>query len=254
MNKFIVLLLVAVSLLVSVGLNSKNADQTKSASVNPLVTPTPLAEILSLELDKKEALYACPYHFLPNSCGKDENGVTKKDNLLITVKPLVRNPKNTQVFYEYKVTGGRILGQGREVLWNLDGARPGVYTITAWIRGERRVSVETKTESVTVTECEFCDIPCIPCPTLAVEENEELRASEYLIFSAKTLGGPVDNFTYQWTISQGEIAEGQGTSQIKVKITPEMSRNINATVKLEGLQNHCQPCMPTASLLVTIIK
>ena len=41
-----------------------------------------------------------------------------------------RDPTDTFTV-NYTVTGGKIIGQGRKVVWDLSGVRPGVYMITA---------------------------------------------------------------------------------------------------------------------------
>jgi hypothetical protein len=254
MTKYFILLLIAVSLSVSFGFSS-NANKNQFVSFSATPTPKNLAEIERVELDKYEALYICPclnsgVSPFPNGCGLDENGNPKKDNLLITVKTIVRNPKNTPLVYEYKVSGGQVVGQGNEVIWNLEGVRPGVYTITTSIKGKSGVSAETKTQSVSVSECE-CLCPCV-CPTLSVTGKEIVRASESLVFTANVSGGIATDIRYNWTVSQGEIVSGQGTSQIKVKTTREMTGFIKATVEIGG--NLCDMCKRIESATVEIVK
>ena len=253
MNKIFVFLLVAISLFASLAFSSKtSAGKTQSAFIPSRVTPTPLAKIERIDLDKKEAVIPCGCfkdNFSP--CSLDTNGEIKKGQFLIAVKTFVRNPKNTKFFYEYAVTGGRILGQGGEVLWDLDGFRPGVYTITVSIRGARGISTETRTETVTVRECN-CNCPCM-CPTITVKGDKNIRASESVDFSAEVLGGTGVDITYNWTVSQGEIVSGQGTSQIKVKTTQKMTGEIKVSLEIGG-SGLCPECPRTASETVGIIK
>jgi hypothetical protein len=253
MKKLFIFLMVAVSLLFSFGSASKSAaDTNHSAIVDPLVTPTPLAEIERIELDKTEALYACTcIRKIPNMCGVDEKGEIKKDNLLIAVKTFVRNPKNKPLSYEYKISGGKIIGQGDKVVWDLEGFRPGTYTVTASIKGKRRISAETRTLSAVVSECD-CDCPCV-CPTLEVTGGGNVKAGETVSFKAEVSGGTAADITYDWTVSQGEIIEGQGTSEIKVKTTAEMTGTITANVEIGG-DGFCADCPRTDSETATIIK
>ena len=256
MNKYFILLLI--SLFVSFGLASKSAaDTNQSAFVNPLVTPTPLAEIESIELDKTEVLIPCVCKGVTRRiesefpCMMGENDERLKDIGLITVKTFVRNPKNKPLSYEYEVSAGKITGQGDKVVWSLQGIRPGTYTITASIKGKRKISAETKTLSVVVRECD-CDCPCV-CPTLDVTGGGNVKASETMSFRADVTGGNVTDITYHWTVSQGKIIEGQGTSEIKVKTTSEMTGVVTATVEIGG-SGFCVTCLRTNSETATIIK
>lgn len=256
MNKVFVFPLVAFALLTALMFGTKSAvDKNHLAFANAAATPTPLAEIERIAVDKKEAIYACVCpgfkRLYPNGCGRDEKGNVKPDNLLITVHPIVRKPKKTPLVYDYAVSGGKILGQGDKIVWNLEGIRPGTYTITASIKGKRGVSAETKTETVTVRECD-CDCPCL-CPDLSIKTVKEGRASESLVFSAKVLGGTVVDITYRWTVSQGEIVNGQGTPQIKIQTTREMTGTVTATLEISG-SGLCAECPRTASETVSIIK
>jgi len=249
MNKSIFCLLIAVVLLILFGLTSRfAADTHQSAFVDPLVTPTPLAEIERIELDKTQVLIPCvckgvASRFYEGFCIKDENDESIKEIGLINVKTFVRNPKNKPLSYEYKVSGGKIIGQGDKVVWDLTGIRPGTFTITASIKGKGRISAETKTLSVEVSNCD-CHCPCA-CPTLDVTGGGIVKAGETLNFTANVSGGDQTEINYNWTVSQGKIIEGQGTSEIKVKTTSEMKGTVTATVEISG--DFCANCMRTAS-------
>jgi hypothetical protein len=252
MNKLFVFLLVAVSVLISFGLSSRvTANKNQSAVVNPTATPTRQfsAEIEKIELDRKEVLIPCPLlpenyrSSLPSAC-IDYNG-------LISVETVVKNPKNKALTYQYTVSGGRILGQGEKVFWDLEGTRPGTYTITVAIDEGRGFSDKMQTQTITVRECgcpDFCS-----CPTLDVTRSGNVRAGETVEFTADVKGGTAGDITYNWTVSKGEIIEGQGTPQIKVKTTSEMTGTIKATVEI-GAVGLCAECPRTASETGTIIK
>ena len=247
MIKFFTLLL-AFFLLISFGLSSNfAADTNQFAFIDPIVTPTPLAEIEKIELDKTEVIITC------GCIGVDipREGTACPDGFLITVQTFVYNPKNKPISYEYKVSGGKIIGQGDKVVWDLEGFRPGTYTIMASIKGKRKISAETKTLSVDVRECQ-CHCPCV-CPTLDVTGGGNIKAGEVVSFKANVSGGTQTDLKYNWTVSQGEIIEGQGTSEIKVKTTPEMAGTITATVEIGG-SGFCEECPRTDSETATITK
>lgn len=245
MNKsFIFLLLIAVSLCVSFGAGS-NAESAPIYLV-AMPTPTPLAEIERLELDKNEVLIPCP----PIDNIPKEGRACPDDDGLVAVKTIVRNPKKAPLVYAYTVSGGRIVGQGEKVVWDLKGVRPGTYTITAAIDDGRGFSYETKNQTIPVRECD-CPLICI-CPTLSVSGGGVIKAGETVEFTANVSGGTAADITYNWTISQGEIIEGQGTSKITVKTTKETTGTITATVEIGG--DLCAVCLRTASESATIIK
>lgn len=57
----------------------------------------------------------------------------------------------------------------------------------------------------------------------------------------------IEKYLYKWTISYGEIIEGQGTNRIKVKVKDnEVSFSITATVEIDGLPSDC-PRISSAS-------
>lgn len=59
--------------------------------------------------------------------------------------------------YDYKVSGGKIIGQGSKVVWDLSGVKPGTYTITAAVDDGCGFCGTPKTKSVVVKECSGCD-------------------------------------------------------------------------------------------------
>lgn len=242
MNKLFIFLLITISFFVSFGSGSNaEARKDQSALVSPTPTPKPLVLLQWIDLDRKEVVYICPWS---NNCGKIEN-------MMVLVKPSVNNPKKIPLTYQYKVSGGKIIGQGEEVLWDLKGVRPGTYTMTATIDDGRGLINQTKSETVEVKECGVCHPPCI-CPSLSVSDSGNVKAGETLSFKANVIGGTATDITYDWKVSQGEIIEGQGTSEIKVKTSPGMTGTITATVEIGG--DLCADCRRTASETATIIK
>jgi len=239
MNKLFILLLI--TLFVTFGLASNFADTSQPAFVDPTPTPKPLAEVRWIDLDRNEVNYICPWS---NACGKIEN-------LMVLVKPSVINPKKIPLTYQYTISSGKIIGQGAEVLWDLKGVRPGTHTITVAIDDGRGFSSQTKSATVEVGEC-GCHPPCI-CPTLSISDSGNVKAGETVSFKANVIGGTVTDITYDWTVSQGKIIEGQGTPEIKVKTSLEMTAIVTATVEIGGA-GLCTMCQRTHSETATIIK
>lgn len=64
--------------------------------------------------------------------------------------------ENDVLAYEYKVSGGKIVGTGAKVIWDLSGVAPGTYTITVGVDDGCGVCGETKTMEVKIIECPDC--------------------------------------------------------------------------------------------------
>lgn len=64
--------------------------------------------------------------------------------------------ENDLLVYSYTVSGGRIVGTGAKVIWDLTGVRPGDYTITAGVDDGCGICGDTKTMTVKVIECSDC--------------------------------------------------------------------------------------------------
>ena len=60
------------------------------------------------------------------------------------------------LLYSYTVSGGKIIGQGQKVIWDLSGVAPGTYTITAGVDDGCGICGETKSMEVIVKECPDC--------------------------------------------------------------------------------------------------
>ena len=109
------------------------------------------------------------------------------------------------------------------------------------------------TANAAVRECD-CHAPCI-CPALDVSGGGRIKAGENVTFKANVAGGSdTSGLTYKWTISQGEIIAGEGTAEITVRTTKEMSGTIEATAEITG-PGFCEMCRAmTNSETATIIQ
>jgi hypothetical protein len=81
--------------------------------------------------------------------------------------------------------------------------------------------------------------PAADCPKLVIECPDEVPESgKPYVVRLKIIGGkPDQELTYNWSISSGEIVEGQGTPSIKVLIK---DRSPTATVEVNGLPTDCE--------------
>ena len=79
------------------------------------------------------------------------------------------------------------------------------------------------------------------CPTVAVSSPVEVEADEPITFTARVDGGNDVTPTYNWTLSNGTISSGQGTSTITADtyMVWENSGSITATVSIGGYDAVC---------------
>lgn len=188
------------------------------------------AKVDSLTLGKTEVLLPCAPGTTSESC---------TDDMSVTVATAASDVENDQLVYNYTVSGGRIVGSGANVSWDLSGVRPGSYTITAGVDDGCGVCGDTKTQTVEVKECPSCTAPC-SCPTVSVTgPSAVVQPSEPMTFTANVSGGSQETPTYNWTVDKGTIVEGQGTPTITVSTEGLNDTTVTATVDIGGL---CETC------------
>ncbi len=201
------------------------------------------ADVTGLTLSDRTVILPCP-------AGTKSTSEACSDNQTISVSTTATDKDNDPLVYNYTVSGGRVVGQGSSVSWDLSGVRPGTYTITAGVDDGCGICGQTKTETVTVKECDSCSIPCV-CPSLSADGPAGLvTPGGSATFTANVSGS--GSYTYNWTVSNGTITSGQGTSSITVATTREMAgQTVTATVELGGTDAACN-CDTTASATAEI--
>jgi hypothetical protein len=161
------------------------------------------------------------------------------DNHTISVATKATDPDNDVMTYSYTVSGGRIVGSGPNVSWDLSGAQVGTYTITTGADDGCGMCGKTDTRTITVRECPDCEaILHCSCGTLSVTGPSGVVAPGVpMTFTANVSGG--GDVTYNWSVSAGTITSGQGTSSITVDTTGLGGQNVTATVELGGTDPAC---------------
>lgn len=201
------------------------------------------ANVTALTLGKTTITLPCAAGLVPRS------GTTCGDDLTTTVATTATDAENDVLTYNYTVSGGRIVGQGANVSWDLTGVRPGTYTITAGVDDGCGLCGQTQTQTITVAEC-VCEQPPVPCncPSLSITGPAGVTTpGETMTFTANLSGGDQNNITYNWTVSAGTIESGQGTPSITVRTTQDLAGgNVTATVNIGGTDPNCS-CTTTAS-------
>ncbi len=168
---------------------------------------------------------------------KSRSGACNDSSRTVGVATSASDPENDVLTYNYTVSGGRIVGSGAKVDWDLSGAQAGTYTITTAVNDGCGVCGKTDTRTVTVKECDDC-IKICDCPTLTVDGPSGVtNPGSMMSFTANVTGGA--DVTYNWSVSAGSIASGQGTSAISVDTTGLAGQTVTATVTIGGLDPNC---------------
>jgi hypothetical protein len=179
--------------------------------------------------------------WLPCPPGQKSKSGKCADDFSVNVATTATDPENDVLTYNYTVSGGRIVGQGANVTWDMSGVRAGTYTITAGVDDGCGICGQTQTRTIEVRECDDCEVilDC-QCPQLSVTGPAEVvRPGQSMTFTANATGGNQEITGFNWTVSQGTITSGQGTSSITVDTTGLEDTTITATVTITGTNPAC---------------
>ena len=111
--------------------------------------PNPPANVEEVILSKTEIII----------CNKTAKNKSCSDgSRKISVETIARDPDNDVLTYVYTVSGGNIVGQGANVVWDLTGVGAGTYTITSGVDDGMGVVGTTKNQTIVVKECLDCSV------------------------------------------------------------------------------------------------
>jgi hypothetical protein len=189
---------------------------------------------------------------LPCGPGQRSRSGACNDSRTVSVSTTAVDPENDVLTYNYTVSGGRIVGTGSNVTWDLGDAQPGTYTITTGVNDGCGVCGKTNTQTITVETCPDCVTIC-ECPTLTVSgPGGTTGVGSPMTFTANLSGSA--SVTYNWTVSAGTISSGQGSSSISVDTTGlAPGSNVTATVNISGLDPNCN-CTTSVSEVGSIAE
>jgi len=250
MRKQLIFLVLLAFLIAAVGSNSvAQRKQPKNRKPKPTPAKT-FACVDPLTLSDKEIFIPCQIGYVPTESCPDKTiiNVGVKGNSSFDDEG---NEIKNEI--KYTVSGGRVIESGEYLRWDFsDVTKAGVYTLTAEFLDFNN-KLQTVTQTITVRNCD-CPNSCV-CPPRSVSASEEsIKAGEIVTFTAKTGGDLPSDVVYNWTVSNGEIIEGQGTSTIKVKTFPETAdAGLTATFELADY-NGCPTCERFTSETIAVIK
>lgn len=149
------------------------------------------------------------------------------------------SPENRAITYRWRVSGGRIEGEGAETRWDLSGLRTGVYTATVEVDTGVPGDVCTAFTSVPIAINE-CAPPRVVCPNISIYCPDTVDTGQPITFTVELSGGAA-NITpiFNWTVSGGTIQSGQGMASITVDTTGLNGQPVTATVDVAGYSLTC---------------
>lgn len=121
---------------------------------------------------------------------------------------------NKQSVYAYTVSGGRVVGEGSKVIWDLSEAGPGIYAAVVEVQDNKKHRARS-TVNVTLRNCGDCVNP-MPCPTMVVACYDEVKAGTPItckvVLSTAIWRAPA---AYEWSAqsSSGEDLSGRINSR-----------------------------------------
>ncbi len=204
-------------------------------------TRSKLLRLWELKLSSTQAPLWCPIS------ESDLQACSKKDEKLKIEAVAAKDHKKTRRF-NYKVSGGRIIGEGRKVIWDLSQTGPGIYTISGWIvRNGKRGNLISKT--VTRGICPVCDPGC-ECPTVEIESSQDLvKSGETIKLVAIVKGGDQTTTSVKWKVKNGRIVGKRKRSVIVDVDSSATGKNLEIVLIVDGL---CTACVKVFTKTISI--
>ena len=166
-------------------------------------------------------------------------GCTEGNGPRVRLNARASSPGGFPIRYHWTTNGGRIVGEGPSVVWDLSSVASGYYNASLQIAtgshdGECEAFAST---NVLVNPC---PPPKPVCPSVQVSCPQSVAIDQPLTFTSNVTGGTnVGTAIYNWTISAGTIIEGQGTPTIKVDTTGLAGQTVRATLSMGGYPLDC---------------
>lgn len=109
------------------------------------------ADVTTLDLSANEIHPVCTVESLAHAC---EMSVSSQIDVSVTAV----DPENDPITYKYSVSGGKIIGSGSKVIWDLSGVKDGTYIIEAGADDGCGICGEIMKKTVIVKECPDCSV------------------------------------------------------------------------------------------------
>ncbi len=148
------------------------------------------------------------------------------------------SPKNNPIRYAWRVTSGRIEGEGAAVAWQLAGVAPGQHKAYLVINTGSAAELCEAIAHTMVTVKPVAPKPT--CPTVGITCPQQIKAGQPITFSSSLSGGTGNvPSIFNWTVSSGRIMSGQGTSSITVDTSGLEGQSLKAGLSMGGYEVDC---------------
>jgi hypothetical protein len=160
----------------------------------------------------------------------------------------------TKPTYSYNVGGGRIIGEGSNVTWDLVDAGPGFYRAIVEVQDNHKHRAVASVD-VKVHHCPDC-VNSEPCPALIVSCYDRVNAGTpitcKLVTLPRSIPGPV---TFEWSArdsSGNDLAEriSRRGEYVSIRTDGLGGQSVTVTVEIKGLYPSCA----RMSSGVTVVK
>lgn len=191
------------------------------------------ADVESVSFDQETVYLPCP-----PATSRFADTMCPEGDLKVKVATVAANAGKNDLTYYYFVTGGRIIGEGANVIWDLSKTRVGKYSLTVGVGSGGVIRGKILTKTIDLEECPQCYIEC-DCPELTLSApTGTVKAGDAFIVSSSLGGFEDEDIIYNWKVSGGTIVSGQGTPKILVK-----SNYTDKDVKITLELGVCELCM-----------
>jgi hypothetical protein len=175
-------------------------------------------------------------------------GAWVEQRLTLNLATDASDPDGDTLLYRYSVTGGKTIGEGSNVSWDLTSVASGSYEAAVTVSDQHggATSSSIKVSALLPT----CCLP--PCAVVSVSCLDEVEEAQSVTFTANISGGEptVEPFP-NWSVSAGKIIKGQGTYTIEVDTTGLGGEHIEITFEVSG---YLPECTNKASCMVQVKK
>lgn len=162
-------------------------------------------------------------------------------NPRVRLKATGYSPEGKPLRYRWTVSGGRLEGDGTDVVWDLSDAQPGVYNAAVTIESGPVDNPLCTAFTSTKVVVRNCPPPRPVCPNVSIYCPDVQQAGTPVTFTASLSGGtPGVTPVYNWVVSAGKILSGQGTSTITVDTAGLAGQPLTATVEVAGYNLECR--------------
>ncbi len=149
-----------------------------------------------------------------------------------------KSPNNNPIRYAWRVTSGRIAGEGAAVAWQLSGVAPGQHKAYLVVNTGRANELCEALAYTMVTVKPV--VPKPTCPTVGITCPEQIKAGQPLTFTSSLSGGTGNvPSIFNWTVTSGRIISGQGTNSITVDTTGLEGQTLKASLSMGGYEVEC---------------